>query len=331
MALEQGCVDSPGRENLVLEAAVEAVGAAARAIAALGAPAAFTKPDASPVTIADVAAQCAAAAVLQQRLGAKVRIAGEEDAETLQGAAGADVLALASAALAQAGCAMNATEVARTLDACGDSGGSGSFWALDPLDGTKGYLRGGQFVVALARVDDGVPTVAAMACPRLPLRGVEVTSGGLGVIAGATRTGAWQAPLDSPQERQPIRCAPWQPGIPFILGESIEAAHSAHGRTAAMLATAGAFETVRIDSQCKYLLVARGDAHCFLRVPPKSGYAEKVWDHAAGALIATAAGAVVSDALGGALEFSSGRTMNAGVGACCAVPRLHQALFPQTR
>lgn len=326
MTAPQGSTDSPDEANLALHAAVEAVRAAARAIAALGAPEAFTKPDASPVTIADVAAQCAAAAVLRQRLGASVRIAGEEDADTLQGAAGAGVLALASAALASAGLPMSAAEVAAALHACTDQGGSGSFWALDPLDGTKGYLRGGQFAVALARVDDGVPTIAAMACPRLPFRGVE---GQGGVIAGATRSGAWQAPLTRPSERQPIQCAPWQPGSQFTLAESVEASHAAHERCAAMLAPAGAFASVRIDSQCKYLLVARGDAHCFLRVPPKSGYAEKVWDHAAGALIATAAGTTVTDALGAPLDFNSGRSMRAGAGAMCAVPQLHRALFPR--
>jgi 3'(2'), 5'-bisphosphate nucleotidase len=29
------------------------------------------------------------------------------------------------------------------------------FWTLDPIDGTKGFLRGEQYVVALALVVDG--------------------------------------------------------------------------------------------------------------------------------------------------------------------------------
>jgi 3'(2'), 5'-bisphosphate nucleotidase len=41
------------------------------------------------------------------------------------------------------------------------------FWTLDPVDGTKGLLRGGQYVIALALVTDGLVEVAVIGCPRL--------------------------------------------------------------------------------------------------------------------------------------------------------------------
>lgn len=47
-------------------------------------------------------------------------------------------------------------------------------------------------------------------------------------------------------------------------------------------------------------VLARGDAAINMRFP-KPGYREKIWDHAAGALIVQEAGAVISDASGARL------------------------------
>ncbi|MBT6193302.1 MAG: hypothetical protein HOI01_07120 [Proteobacteria bacterium] len=54
----------------------------------------------------------------------------------------------------------------------------------------------------------------------------------------------------------------------------------------------------KIDSQCKYTIVSRGQADAFIRLLTDRYYIEKIWDDAAGFLIATDAGAVVSDAEG---------------------------------
>ena len=50
----------------------------------------------------------------------------------------------------------------------GLTGGKG-IWALDPIDGTKGFLRGGQYAVCLGLMVDGDVVVGAMACPNLPV------------------------------------------------------------------------------------------------------------------------------------------------------------------
>ena len=44
---------------------------------------------------------------------------------------------------------------------------SDRFWTLDPIDGTKGFLRGEQYAVALALIVGGEVVVAALACPSL--------------------------------------------------------------------------------------------------------------------------------------------------------------------
>lgn len=40
-------------------------------------------------------------------------------------------------------------------------------WALDPIDGTKGFLRGGQYAVCLALIVDGVVQLGVMGTPNL--------------------------------------------------------------------------------------------------------------------------------------------------------------------
>ena len=86
-------------------------------------------------------------------------------------------------------------------------------------------------------------------------------------------------------------------------------------------------KALRIDSQAKYGSLSRGDAHIYLRFPPKT-YREKVWDHAAGAIIVSESGGVISDAAGEPLEFGKGRFLdiNGGIIAS-ATPELHEQLL----
>lgn len=45
-------------------------------------------------------------------------------------------------------------------------------WVLDPIDGTKGFVRGEHYCIALALMIDGLPVVSSMGCPNLNLRRV---------------------------------------------------------------------------------------------------------------------------------------------------------------
>ena len=85
-------------------------------------------------------------------------------------------------------------------------------------------------------------------------------------------------------------------------------------------------EYARLDSQCKYAVVARGQADAYLRMPTRKDYVEKIWDHAAGSLIAQEAGAVVSDVSGRPLDFAHGRRLETNKGIVCAAAGLHQSL-----
>ena len=67
----------------------------------------------------------------------------------------------------------------------------GRYWTLDPIDGTKGFLRGEQYAVALALIEGGEVVVGLLGCPNLP-----DAAGGRGLLFTAVRgEGARRYPL----------------------------------------------------------------------------------------------------------------------------------------
>ena len=70
-------------------------------------------------------------------------------------------------------------------------------------------------------------------------------------------------------------------------------------------------------------MVARGQADAYLRMPTKKGYVERIWDHAAGSLVASESGCFATDIAGRALDFGHGRGLEKNKGVVCAPPALH--------
>jgi 3'(2'), 5'-bisphosphate nucleotidase len=114
--------------------------------------------------------------------------------------------------------------------------------------------------------------------------------------------------------------------------ESVEAAHAAHSHQARIASRLGiTLPPVRIDSQCKYAVVARGGASIYLRLPRDSSYREKVWDHAAGALVIEEAGGRVSDLDDRRLDFSEGRFLARSHGIVATNGVLHARVLEACR
>lgn len=313
--------------------AAAAARAAAAAIASVGDPAALAagavmdKGAAGPATVADLAGQVAAIRALRTAEGPRCRIMAEESLEEVDRLGGEALLEQVVRALAVAGLALSRSEVRDTLALGIDAGGTdGECWAIDPLDGTKGYLRGGQFAIAVGLLRDGVPVAGAVAAPRLAAHG---TDAGTGVVfLAAAGQGAWQEPLGAVGDaRAPIRARAWSRGDAVRLGGSVERAHSASDALEATAAALGSVMPVRVDSQAKYALVARGDADAYVRRSPSPGYRECAWDHVAGALVAREAGCTVTDVHGRPMDFGGGRRLAASEGVLCAAPGLHAALL----
>lgn len=67
--------------------------------------------------------------------------------------------------------ALGTSEVLEAISRCNSNGGpAGRFWALDPVDGTLGFVRGDQYAVALALIEDGEPVIGVLGCPNYPMR-----------------------------------------------------------------------------------------------------------------------------------------------------------------
>jgi 3'(2'), 5'-bisphosphate nucleotidase len=218
------------------------------------------------------------------------------------------------------------------IDACNHDGTGDGYWALDPIDGTKGFLRGQHYAIALGRIEDGQVVAGVMGCPNLsidqsfPLDQNDPQ----GVIYAASEgAGAWEFEgCNHTEAPMRILAQQFESSRPLRFCESAEKAHSNRGDSGKIVEAIGTEgEPARLDSQCKYALVARGQADGYLRLPTSKTYVEKIWDHAAGLSIATEAGAIVSDVSGHPLDFTHGTRLEKNRGIICAIDGLHQRII----
>jgi 3'(2'), 5'-bisphosphate nucleotidase len=280
------------------------------------------KADRSPVTVADLGSQALVLSALARSFPGDPVVA-EEDGDVFAGTEGAALLKEASRHVQAKRPDWLPEDVSAAIKRGGHRGGpEGRFWTLDPIDGTKGFLRGDQYAIALALIVQGYPRLGILGCPALPLElaGLPGQSGETGAMAWAVLgKGAWCMSL---RGGDPIRLQIAGTRDPRLTRfcESFESGHSAHDASARIAEELGTVvPPLRMDSQCKYLAVASGAADLYLRLPTRAGYEENIWDHAAGALIVAEAGGVVRDTLGQALDFGQGRTLsrNRGIIAGC--------------
>jgi len=283
---------------------------------------AMEKAGREPVTIADYGSQ----AIILQMIAANFpndQVFAEERAVDFRNAASESQREAVTRFVSQTlESSISQEDIAIWLD-FGRDRRSNRVWAIDPIDGTKGFLRGEQFAIAIALIVDGKPAVSALACPMLPYEPDEFVAV-QGVLATAIRgQGATLQPLDGSASR-PLRVSTRTRGSEARVVESVESGHSDHGFSASVLAAAGIIgQPVRMDSQAKYVAVADGRADLYIRHSVGEGYAEKIWDHAAGVLIVEEAGGRVTDLNGAMLDFSQGERLSANHGILAANDRLH--------
>ena len=200
-----------------------------------------------------------------------------------------------------------------------------SYWTLDPIDGTKGFLRQDQYAIALAWIVDGEVQLGVLGCPNLPHR-LDIPNAERGCLFVAGRgegTTLYTTKGELLGEASVSENA-------SRLAESFESTHgdsNTHTKIAKQLGLDK--PPLQIDSQAKYGIVARGEASLYIRLPNPAypDYRECIWDHAAGLIVVEEAGGKVTDANGKPLNFLCGRRMNDNRGVVATNGTLHKQVL----
>jgi 3'(2'), 5'-bisphosphate nucleotidase len=285
------------------------------------------KSDRSPVTIADYGSQAIICRFIKEAFP-RDTIVAEEDSRELRKPVHSKILEQVTYYVDESIPGSSTEAVCSWID-FGSQVVSDRFWALDPIDGTKGFLRGDQYAIALALIENGSTKLGILACPNLYLD-KDQPDGKKGCLFLALRgKGSVQMDMDGGQQRSLSVSRISDPSEATIT-ESVEpdhADHLFHQRLAKKLNSSK--PRLQMDSQAKYGIVARGEAAIYLRVPSPSepNYKEKIWDHAAGSIIAEEAGGRVTDIFGRALDFSCGIKMEKNHGVVVTNGILHDIIL----
>lgn len=166
----------------------------------------------------------------------------------------------------------------------GDKQAAGRYWLVDPLDGTKEFVkRNGEFTVNVALIDDGRPVLGIV---QVPVTGV--------VYFGVVGQGAWKHDGDwAPMQARPVS------------GPIVAVVSKSHRGEAvdtfleALRAAGHEVSDASYGSSLKLCKVAEGSAHIYPRLGPTMP-----WDTAAAHAVVVAAGGTVTDIHGEELRYA---------------------------
>ncbi|KAK5662372.1 hypothetical protein OQA88_8282 [Cercophora sp. LCS_1] len=307
----------------------------------------ITKSDTSPVTVADFAVQALLISAIHAAYPLDAFV-GEEDAselrsdpellrqvwELIQSVSETDTSGLA---LPQ-----SEEEVCELIDLGGGGRGGreGRFWALDPIDGTAAFIRGEQFAISLALVEDGEEVVGVLGCPNLGLedavcgrvREEDVDAVGCGVVLSAVRgQGAWVRGVGADGEvqgaNQVVRTG--KKGVKLedlhFLDSSLSPATLSE-RVEELAGFAGAQYpgTEMYSSHMRYAASILGGKECVqVRFPASRRPPWCLWDHAGSQLIYTESGGKITDLRGRKFDFGRGRDLAGNYGMIAADESVH--------
>lgn len=197
------------------------------------------KADASPVTEADGLAEAVLLAALA-RLAPGVPVVAEESVSAGQVPAAAD-----------------------------------RFFLVDPLDGTKEFIRrNGDFTVNVALIEQGEPVMGVVHAPAI------------GRLFAGGPAGAWEMAVDGNAiiERRPIRVR----DLPAEGATLLVSRSHATAATDAFKPTVAVADRRVVGSSLKFCLIAAGEADVYPRFGPTME-----WDTAAGDAVLRAAGGIM--------------------------------------
>jgi 3'(2'), 5'-bisphosphate nucleotidase len=234
--------------------------------------------------LADVAREAGEAILAIVRRGFEVEAKGDRSPVTAADRA-AELIILAALARLAPGVPVIAEEevAAGRIPAHGDT-----YFLVDPLDGTKEFVRGGDdYTVNIGLIDHGTPTLGVVFTP---------ATGRL--HAGIVGQGAW---LDDGAGRRAIRTRAPSSELTAVASKS----HFTQNTADYLAEAAGLCSYVSVGSSLKFCLVAEGQADIYPRLSPTSE-----WDTAAGHAVLLAAGGRVDGPDGQPLRYGKRAFLN---------------------
>ncbi|RSL72807.1 hypothetical protein CEP54_000799 [Fusarium duplospermum] len=304
----------------------------------------ISKADASPVTVADFAAQAILISALTKAFPGDTFV-GEEDSAALRSdaalrdrvyelASGAHLESEEDEALLASPASVDEMLDLIDLGGRGQGGRTGRFWVMDPVDGTATFLRGEQYAVSLALIENGREVVGVLGCPNLkPVDGVlaetTVDKEGLGLMLTAVRgQGATIRDMNFSglEEARPLEGLNKASSLSDArIVDCSSSKTSRHDLIAKLAATFGAVypNTEVWSSHIRYAALAVGGGDFQLRVPSAPDVRMWIWDHAGAQLVLTEAGGKVTDLDGKTIDFGAGRDLNQNRGLLAARGDIH--------
>ena len=289
---------------------------------------ALSKSDFSPVTVGDFAAQALVGYLLGKSFPEDILVA-EEDSASLCGPDQGGLLEQVTGYVGRFVNGARPDQICAWID-LGKGTPNRRFWTLDPIDGTKGYLRGDQYAIALALIEDEQVQLGVLGCPNLSDAYRPDVDGPGSVVIAARGEGTWTTSMASALEYDPITVSERQDTTQTRLLRSFEAQHTNVQYLDRLVETLGILASpVLMDSQAKYAILASGKADAMIRLlsSERPEYREKIWDVAAGSIVVEEAGGKVTDLHGKALDFSTGRELVNNRGVLVTNGYLHDAFL----
>ena len=317
------------------------------------------KPDHSPVTVADYASQALLTATVARSFP-EDHFLGEESATELRRnpLLAEQVWNLVSETLRQSPHPEAAVllreelkgtdDVLRYIDLGGEGIGgpeSGRLWVMDPLDGTAAFMKGAQYAVCLALLQDGKQQLGVVGCPNLPFEAdfssdthvseSAVDSNGYGSLVSAVKDhGAFvrkmefNGHVDSPSKITMV--ATNDPGTTERI-RLVMPSNSSYDveklEKFARQVDAPWPGTQLWSSQMRFaaLALSAGNVQVAYRIP--RDYHSCIWDVAGGALIVEEAGGRITDADGKELDFTRGRRLEGNWGIIVAPAAIYSRIL----
>lgn len=185
---------------------------------------------------------------------------------------------------------------------------SSRFWAVDPIDGTRGYVNGEQFCICIALVINEKVVLSVVNCPVLKS---SVTQGIGALFIAMASHGAFEVHLESQQWHRLESETLIDSFENRKLTETSSTKHASHFYSGKIMEHFNMDkESIKVDGQGKYCLVARKEAVIYFRKPSNDNYEEKIWDHAPGILIVLESGGKVFDKYGNDIVFKPNSHLN---------------------